>query len=184
MTGWAGERARRLWGIVAAVAVLAAAAAGCGEDESTAGADKTTTTRPSATTTEAITTTSTSSVASASTPADEGPRRAAGAPSPLMAATIVLTEEGTPEQACDRFVTDSFVEAAYGGSENCLASRQGEGLAREIVRLPGPERQSLRFAVKPSGGPYDGVRVEVEVVESPDGGYLLDALEARVPAGP
>jgi len=106
-----------------------------------------------------------------------------GAASAVIAAAAVLTREGTPEQACGSFVTDAFIRTSYGGEENCIAARRDEALARSISVGPGDDEDSTRIVVVPKGGPYDGVRVEVDLLEE-DRGFRVDRLVADVPAGP
>lgn len=106
-----------------------------------------------------------------------------GAANAVIAAAAVLTTEGTPDQACGSYVTENFIETSYGGEENCVAAREGEALARSISVGPGDDELSTHIVVVPKGGPYDGAKVEVELVEA-DGGFRVDALDAHVPAGP
>jgi hypothetical protein len=94
----------------------------------------------------------------------------------------VLTRKGTAQQACGDFVTEEFVRTAYGGEQNCIASRRPAGLAREIL-VSGGDEDSTRLVVVPEGGTYDGVEVEVRLIEE-KGSFRVDRLEADVPAGP
>jgi hypothetical protein len=99
----------------------------------------------------------------------------------------VLTDSGSPEQACDELVTDAFLRNAYGGRPNCLAAREQGGVARDIEVDEVSESESTATAVAvPRGGPYDGVEVEVELVADPEleGAWLVEGLFADVPAGP
>jgi hypothetical protein len=105
-----------------------------------------------------------------------------GAANAVVAAAAVLTTDGTPDQACGSYVTENFIETSYGGEQNCIAAREGAALARSISVGPGDDELSTHIVVVPTGGPYDGAKVEVELVE--DDGYRVDALDAHVPAGP
>lgn len=106
-----------------------------------------------------------------------------GATAPVLAAAAVLTTHATPEQACVSFVTEHFVATAYGGEENCLAARKDQPLARQITVDQSADNTTTHLVVIPDGGPYDGAKVEVEIVEA-DGRYQVDGLTADIPAGP
>jgi hypothetical protein len=111
------------------------------------------------------------------------PGTGTGAANSLIAAGAVLTAGGTPAQACGRYVTKAFLETAYGSEENCLAARRKRALAQSIVVGPGTDEKGTHIVVVPKGGPYDGHKVEVDLVEE-GGAFRVDALEAHVPAGP
>jgi hypothetical protein len=97
--------------------------------------------------------------------------------------TAVLTREGTDEQACGTYVTEGFIQTAYGGSENCTASRDPQALANGLSLPTAIGKGTTHLVVIPDGGPYDGAKVEVDLVRDGDT-YRVDALEAHVPAGP
>jgi hypothetical protein len=80
-------------------------------------------------------------------------------------------------------VTENFLETAYGGEENCIEARESQPLASEVALDNKAENTATNMTVIPKGGPYDGAKVEVEVVEV-DGRYKVDALTADIPAGP
>jgi hypothetical protein len=110
------------------------------------------------------------------------PESGEGASTAILAATAVLTSQGTPEQACGTFVTENFIARSYGGEANCVAARAGQALASAIGVQSGGDT-STHLVVIPSGGPYGAARVSVDLVE--DGGrFRVDALDAHVPAGP
>jgi hypothetical protein len=99
-----------------------------------------------------------------------------------VAATAVLTTQGTPEQACGTFVTANYIATSYGGEDNCVAARAHQPLPSDIGVQSG-DATSTHLVVIPTGGPYGGARVSVELVE--DGGrFRVDSLKAHVPAGP
>jgi hypothetical protein len=168
--------------------VLAIPLAGCGGgDETTAPA---TVTLPTASTTTetaqapASTTTSTQSgEGGGDGEATPQPGSGSGAPNAMVAATAVLTADGTAEQACGRYVTETYIRASYGGEANCIAEREHADLAGSIAAAPGTDENAIRITVTPSGGPYDGAEVTVNLVVE-DGGYRVDAIKAHVPAGP
>jgi hypothetical protein len=115
--------------------------------------------------------------------AEPQPGTGIGAANALIAAAAVLTRAGTPEQACGSFVTESFIRSSYGGEQNCVAARRPEALARSIVLGPGDDESSTNLIVVPKGGPYDGAKVDVALVEDDDG-FRVDRLTADIPAGP
>jgi hypothetical protein len=155
--------------------LLAALLAGCGDDEqSTAGST-------SAESTSSTTTTRQASSTTTSTTTPDEP--SGGAASAVAAATAVLTSQGSPRQACDLYVTERFIQTAYGGRENCIASRTGGALAQGLALGPAIEEGATHLVVIPAGGPYDGAKVEVDLVRDGDT-YRVDALLAHVPAGP
>ncbi len=155
--------------------------AGCGgsNDQSTS-TISVTTPATTASTTASTTGSDTTSTGGGDT---TGAAPGAGAPAPILAAVAVLTTHSTPERACGSYVTENFIETAYGGKQNCLAARQSQGLAKNIaVDQSAPQTES-RLIVIPDGGPYDGKKVVVDIVQ--DGSsYRVDGLTAHVPAGP
>jgi hypothetical protein len=158
-----------------AAALMVGVIAGCGgsDDETTQ------TVSVTAPATTASTTASTTTGSETSTTTDGGE----GAPAPILAAAAVLTTHSTPERACGSYVTENFIETAYGGKENCITARESDELAKRIkVDQSAPQTES-RLVVIPDGGPYDGAKVEVDIVQ--DGSaYRVDGLTADVPAGP
>jgi hypothetical protein len=100
----------------------------------------------------------------------------------------VLTGSGTVEQGCSTLVGEEFVRDAYGDVSGCEAARRGAAaLARRVSFVKVTESGATASAtVIPTGGPYDGVEVEVELVADPEheGAWLVASLFADVPAGP
>lgn len=165
-------------------ALLAAFLAGCGDDESTTsastGASSTQSTATTATTTATGSTTSTSTTTTNTTtqPAD------APAQTAEDAARAVLTADGTPKQACETYVTTAFVAISYGSKKNCLTARTPDALARSIdIRSSKETPVGVHLVVVPDRGPYDGAKVEVEVIGE-SGSFRVDSLQAHIPAGP
>jgi hypothetical protein len=158
---------------------LAALVAGCGDSDEPE--QSTVSVTVPTTSTEATTTDSTVTDDEAAT-GGEG-ESGDGAVGPILAVAGVLTKHATTEEACGSFVTENFLETAYGGRENCEAARGSESLAEEVALDPKAKNTATHMTVIPDGGPYDGVKVEVEVVEV-NGRYKVDALVADVPAGP
>jgi len=163
-----------------AVTACAIALGGCGEEESETTAASTTTTATSTQTATSAPETATDDPTTTPEPEGGGP---AAAGDPVAAASAVLTAEGTDEQACEQFVTPEFIQTAYGGKQNCIASRTADALAQGLSLGPAIERNATEIVVIPQGGPYDGVEVEVGLVREGDG-FRVDSLVADVPAGP
>lgn len=167
----------RMIAMVLALALLALFA-GCGDSEEPEQATVSVTTETPAETTSTTpdTTITDDEVATGGGSGD-------GAAGPILAVAGVLTKHATTEEACSSFVTENFLETAYGGEENCIEARESQPLAEEVALDPKAKNTATQMTVIPDGGPYDGARVEVEVVEV-DGTYKVDALTADIPAGP
>jgi hypothetical protein len=99
----------------------------------------------------------------------------------------VFTGSEDPELICGELVTERFIRQAYGAREGCIAAQRPGALARsvDIEEVNGSGVSASAVAV-PTGGPYGGVEVEVEMVSDParDGAWQVDSLLADVPAGP
>jgi hypothetical protein len=102
--------------------------------------------------------------------------------------TAVLTGSETPEVICDLLVTPAYVQEAYGDRSGCIAAQRPGSLAESIEgTFPNQsEGETASAVVIPTGGPYDGIEVQVELVAATDleGAWLVDSLVADVPAGP
>ncbi len=159
---------------------LVALAAGCGDAD-----DPTTVSVPAPTTSTEATTTPDTTIPDDDEAATGGgePDSGEGALGPILAVAGVLTTHATIEEACGSFVTENFLDSAYGGKENCIAARESQPLARKVVLDSKADNSATHLTVIPDGGPYDGAKVEVDVVEV-DGRYKVDALVADIPAGP
>jgi hypothetical protein len=167
---------------LAVMLVLALAVSGCDG----VGGETTTATGSAATASiPATTNASTQSLTTTTAPTAAQPEEGSGSPGVKDAVSAVLTVHGDPAQACGTFVTETFIETAYGGRRNCLAAQRPSALAEsfEVVSLS-PRAGAVHLVVVPDGGAYDGSRVEVDVVVGDHGGYLVDSLQAHVPAGP
>ncbi len=169
--------------------VLVVLLAGCGDSDS--GSDEPTTisvAAPAATTTSAAE--STTPVAPDDSAGDPAEADTPGADRPRTVEDVVsavLTGSETPEVICDQLVTAEYVKTAYGAREGCLAAQQPGSLADTVEIADVQEADDTATAVAvPSGGPYDGVEVEVELVAATDlaGAWAIDSLLADVPAGP
>jgi len=163
--------------VVATLAIGYLAGCGGSDDETTSTVSVVT----APTTTTATTTSTESTTTSGGDTTGAGPGEGAGAP--IVAAAAVLTTHATPEQACGSYVTENFLQTAYGGKENCLEARKNQPLAKRIAVDQSSPQTTTHLVVIPDGGPYDGAKVEVDIVQ--DGAdYRVDGLTAHVPAGP
>jgi hypothetical protein len=171
---------------VVAALVAVGLTAGCGDSDDPPPPTTVSVTVPATTAATSATTTTPETTLPAEPDGGDGstpePGSGEGAANAVIAAAAVLTTEGTTEQACGSYVTENFIATAYGGEANCIAARQGEALARSIT-VRGSAELSTHIVVVPKGGPYDGAKVEVDLVES-GGGFRVDALDAHVAAGP
>jgi hypothetical protein len=96
----------------------------------------------------------------------------------------VLTGASDAALICDQLVTDRYVRSAYGAREGCIAAQKPGALADSVEIMEVEEAGDSASAVAiPRGGPYDGVDVEVELIDEV-GGWRVDSLLADVPAGP
>ncbi len=165
------------------IALLLATTAGCGDSDdvtSTAGS-----TSPATTSTEAD---------EVEAPSGEEPEVEAGAgtddvsPAPELSrdqvVDAVLTGSVDAALICDRLATERFVREAYGARQGCIAAQRPGALADSVEIEDTAEGEDVAtVTVIPSGGPYDGVEVEIELVADGEG-WRVDSLFADVPAGP
>lgn len=188
----------RPWGYLAtAVAALALAAAGCGgEDQPAPEPQERTIAGDPETTAQGTEQPDGEPGAEApSRPRERNGRDENGGPEqrPLRPLTVedvtaaVLSKSGEPELVCDELVTERFLRTAYGSRQGCVAAAVPGARAKRVeitrVRESGDEASALAV---PSGGPYDGIELQVELVADPqlEGAWLLDSLVADVPPGP
>jgi hypothetical protein len=154
--------------------------AGCGdEDEPTPTAATDTT--PTATTPA---TTTANGDETGQTP-DQGQEEIALGPMTIEGTLeAVLTGSADAALICDDLVTEKYVRTAYGAREGCIAAQKPGALADSVAVEAVDEAGDSASAVAiPSGGPYDGVEVEVELVRSGEGWRVASLLD-DVPAGP
>jgi hypothetical protein len=173
-------------GRVAIGLVLGALAlAGCGGEEEPATTEPATT-APATTATTQTTTTATATTADGDEAGGGGGETIEiGRPTSIEnTLEAVFTGSLDAELICDSLVTERYVRSAYGAREGCIAAQKPGALADsvEITEVEEAGKSASAVAI-PSGGPYDGVEVEVELVNEP-GGWRVDSLLADVPAGP
>jgi hypothetical protein len=170
------------------ILILGGLLAGCG-DSGSSPATTTTISEPAA----AETTTADESTApvapddSAGTPseADEPGADRPRTVEDVVAAVITASEK--PATICDQLVTPAYVTTAYGDRDGCLAAQKPGALGKSVRISDVQESGDTATAVAhPTGGPYDGAQVDVELVAATDldGAWVVDSLVANVPAGP
>jgi hypothetical protein len=100
-----------------------------------------------------------------------------------MAVEGVLTS-GDPVDACARFVTERYVRVAYGDRLGCVRAQAPGATANRLqAKHLVIDGDRATVVVVPSGGTYNGGRVDVALVR--DGPrWRVDQLDADVPVGP
>jgi hypothetical protein len=92
---------------------------------------------------------------------------------------------GDPRLACERSVTESYVQEAYGSTQGCRSAQRDAAVAQQIPVIRNLRQHNTRATaiVVFEGGVYDGEAGDVELVFE-NGRWRLDSLEVDVPAGP
>ncbi len=91
---------------------------------------------------------------------------------------------GDPEAACGSFVTEAYLDTAYGGRGGCVGAQAPAAVAKTLnVRSIGVDGDRARAFVVPSGGVLDGQRLTVGLLLE-GGVWKVDSLRADVPVGP
>jgi hypothetical protein len=170
----------RLAAVTAMIAAIALAA-GCGDD-----GDETTT----ETTTPATATGATGSDVEQVSPPLEAQKGAKTAPgsggsavSPREALEGFFTS-GVPDIACGELATEELLSSAYGDEQGCREAQVPAAVpdSIEITELEESGGEATATVI-PDGGPNDGIETEVVLVKE-GSTWLVDSLEADVPAGP
>jgi hypothetical protein len=103
------------------------------------------------------------------------------------AVEAVLTSED-PALACDKYVTEGYLRAAYGGKQGCVQAQQPGSAARSLKSFTvlgfNPQGTLAKTKAVPLGGPYDGHPVHVSLSFGPGEHYRVLGLGANVPVGP
>jgi hypothetical protein len=102
------------------------------------------------------------------------------------AVEAVLTS-AEPADACGKYVTDHYLNVAYGGKQGCVQAQAPGSAARSlrsfrIVQFGTQGTIAVAEAV-PNGGPYDGSKVVISLLFGSDH-YRVDRLHSNVPVGP
>jgi hypothetical protein len=91
---------------------------------------------------------------------------------------------GDPEAACGSFVTDTYLDAAYGGRGGCVGAQAPAAVAKSLeVRSIAVDGDRARAIVVPNGGVLDGQKLIVGLVLE-GGVWKVESLRADVPVGP
>ena len=163
-------------GVLLASSFAALAIAGCGGDDSSSTSSAT----PSTASTRGAATSTTTTGSTAAGQTTSGLTDAQGVRAALEAALA----SSDPSQACGTYVTDRYLQDAYGGRQGCLRAQQPGSAARSLGSLAAKVQGDRATAsAVPSGGPYDGSKVTADLVKDA-GTWKVDALHANVPVGP
>ena len=162
---------------LAAAVALAIALAGCGEKDepATTGPVVPVDTTASQTTTDQSTTTTTQQ--------DDTDGKAA--PGSAAAAAQAFLSSPDAELVCDQVLTPEFLRKAYGDRAGCLAARKPASLASANSKLEvgPPSAAGTRVDATPTGGVYDGEKLQILVVEE-SGAFLVADVKSNAPVGP
>jgi hypothetical protein len=91
---------------------------------------------------------------------------------------------GDPDVACAEVVSESLVSENYGDEKGCRQAQVPGAVPDSIeVKELDVEGDSAQAVVVPEGGPNDGFNHDVTLVNV-DGAWILESLEADIPAGP
>jgi hypothetical protein len=160
-----------------AVALVVATFAGCGGDGDDDAESSGATTPPAPTSTSTSTSTTADGVTRGTEPV--GPRELA-----REAVEAVLTSDD-PADACGRYVTRLYLEAAYGDRQGCVRAQAPGSAARSLrsFRIKSLSGPAAVVVAVPNGGPYDGTEVTIRLIGDARG-YRVGSLESDVPVGP
>jgi hypothetical protein len=171
---------------VAAVVAVLMAVAGCGGDDET-----TNSTTASSTSTAAGGPTGTEEAQPVAPPETArgdgggGSEDAGNGPGgdPESALEAFFTS-GDPDLVCGELATEELLASAYGDEKGCRQAQVPAAIPKsiEIKELKG-SGDTTEAVVVPDGGPNDGFEHDVVLVREGDS-WLVDSLEADIPAGP
>ena len=168
--------------VVAALVALLALVVGCGDDEDTTSQAPTT---EAPTEAESVPPPAGKGEAEDGAEAEDGGGDAAGSPADDPESTLeAYFVSGDPDLVCAELATENLVRTAYGDEQGCRQAQAPGAIPNsiEIGRLDA-SRDQASATVVPDGGPNDGIETEVVLVRVGDA-WLVDSLEADVPAGP
>ncbi len=110
-------------------------------------------------------------------------RRSRRATTPRVALEAFFTS-GDPDLVCAELATERLVSSAYGDEKGCRQAQVPAAVPDAIdVKSLDVAGDEATATVIPEGGPNDGIETEVVLVDE-GGAWLVDSLEADVPAGP
>jgi hypothetical protein len=91
---------------------------------------------------------------------------------------------GDPAKACEAYVTQAYVEKAFGDLEGCRAAQVPAAAASSVdVSAVRVGAESATADASPRGGPSSGETVHVSLVYE-DAAWRVDSLKSDVPVGP
>jgi hypothetical protein len=107
-----------------------------------------------------------------------------GAGSDPESALNAFFTSGDPDLVCGEIATPELIASAYGDERGCRQAQVPAAVAKSIeikeLETDGDETEAV---VVPEGGPNDGFDHEVVLIREGDT-WLVDSLEADIPAGP
>lgn len=169
--------------VVAALIAALALFAGCGDDEETTTTDMTAT--PTATGPTGQEAKPVGPPLEKREREDAPGDRPSGSPgsTPRVALEAFFTS-GDPDLVCGELATEDLLSTAYGDEKGCRQAQVPaaipDSIDIKVVEVTGDEAVAT---VIPDGGPNDAIETEV-VLLNENGAWLVDSLEADVPAGP
>lgn len=102
----------------------------------------------------------------------------------VRTAVQVVLASADPADACGKYVSDHYLNVAYGGKQGCVQAQAPGSVADKLdfkdLRIDGRRATAV---VVPSGGPYSGERLTVSLVHHGPR-WAVDELNANVPVGP
>ena len=91
---------------------------------------------------------------------------------------------GDPQTACGSFVTEAYLDSAFGGRGGCVGAQAPMALAKSLdVRSIEVDGSDARVVVVPKGGVLGGQRLTIGMVRQ-SGVWKIDSLRSDVPVGP
>jgi hypothetical protein len=174
--------ARAAAAVLAIVAVAFGGCGGGGGEGSGTSSGNTSASAPTSTSSEPTITAqqSTTSTSGGSTTGQVGE-----AQTTVRQAVDAVLVSADPKKACgNKYVTQHYLEAAYGGEQGC-AQAQRPGSAADNLGSYQATANGSRATVtaRPSGGLYNGEKITVSLVKE-DGNWKVDELKSNAPVGP
>jgi hypothetical protein len=182
------HRARAAAAVVATLTIVVAGCGG-GSDEGGTDASDTTSTTPSTSTSATSTTTTEQSTTSTETTTEQ----VGAAPTTIRQAVDAVLVSADSDEACgSSYVTQRYLEMAYGGKQGCVQAQSSNVTADSVhfddvtlrmVTGTDPPRRTASAKVVPDGGLYGGDELTVSLVKE-DGNWKVDELKSNAPVGP
>ncbi len=91
---------------------------------------------------------------------------------------------GDPQTACGSFVTEAYLDSAFGGRGGCVGAQAPMAVAKSLdVRSIEVDGSDARVVAVPKGGVLGGQRLTIGMVRQ-SGVWKVDSLRSDVPVGP